>query len=76
MARLRIPTVLAFTVIGGAVAASAGSCSSGKPGVDAGVCSVICVPQGSGSNGCTPAVCASGVNHDVCPPGCVPEPIV
>jgi hypothetical protein len=72
---LRIPAVLAFTVVGVAAAVGAG-CGNGTPAPDAMACSVICVPQGSGSNGCTPAVCASGSNHDVCPAGCVPEPIV
>lgn len=74
---LRIPAVLAFTIVGGVVAAAGSAgCDGGKPGGDAGACSVVCVPQGSGSNGCTPAVCATGANHDMCPPGCVPEPIV
>ena len=75
---LRIPPVLAFTVVGGAAVAAAvlAGCGSGTPGPDAMACSVICVPQGSGSTGCTPAVCAGGATHDVCPAGCVPEPIV
>ena len=77
MPLLRIPAVLAFTVVGGAIgAAAAVGCGGGKPGADAPSCSVICVPQGSGSNGCTPATCAQGSNHDMCPMGCVPEPIV
>jgi len=78
MPSLRIPAVLAFTVAGGMVGGAAAiiGCDHGKPVADAGACSVICVPQGSGSNGCTPATCAQGANHDVCPAGCVPEPIV
>ncbi|HEY6175345.1 MAG TPA: hypothetical protein VIX73_12900 [Kofleriaceae bacterium] len=75
MPTLRIPAVLAFTIVGGAVTAVV-ACGDGKPGTDAGACSVVCVPRGSGSNGCTPATCAQGSNHDVCPVGCVPEPIV
>lgn len=74
MPPLRIPAVLAFTVIGG-VAGAAG-CGDSKPPADAMVCSVRCVPQGTGSNGCTPPTCAAGSNHDICPQGCVPEPIV
>jgi hypothetical protein len=76
---LRVPAVLAFTVVGGAAvlgAVAAAGCGNGTPPADAIACSVICVPQGSGSNACTPAVCATGANHDVCPAGCVPEPIV
>jgi hypothetical protein len=36
---------------------------------------VVCVAQGSGSNDCTPPTCATGNNHDMCPAGCVPQPI-
>jgi hypothetical protein len=74
---LRIPAVLAFTVVGGAaVAAGALSCGGGSaPAPDAMSCPVRCIPTGAGSNACTPPTCATGPNHDVCPPGCMPEPI-
>ena len=47
----------------------------GTPVSDATTCSVICVPQGTGSSSCPPTTCATGSNHDVCPTGCIPEPI-
>lgn len=76
---LRIPAVLASTVLGvvGATAAgvSAVSCGGNTPAPDAMVCPVACVPQGSGSNACTPPTCATGPNHDMCPMGCTPQPI-
>jgi len=77
---LRIPAVLASTVLGvvggTAVGAAALSCGGGRaPAPDAMSCPVICVPQGAGSNGCTPPTCATGPNHDGCPMGCAPEPI-
>ena len=75
---LRIPAVLAFTVLGAtAVGATAAlSCgSSGAPAPDAMVCPVVCVAQGSGTSSCTPPICATGSNHDMCPAGCVPQPI-
>jgi hypothetical protein len=73
---LRIPAVLAFTVVGAAAAASAVSCGDGKPQIDASTCEVLCIAQtgGSGSN-CPPPTCATGDDHDMCPPGCVPQPI-
>jgi hypothetical protein len=77
---LRIPAVLASTVLGvvGAAAGAAGalSCGGGSaPAPDAMSCPVVCVPQGAGSNECTPPTCATGPNHDGCPMGCIPEPI-
>jgi hypothetical protein len=73
---LRIPAVLAFTVVGAAAAGvTAGSCGGGAPAPDAMVCPVVCVAQGSGSNACTPPTCAAGPNHDMCPAGCTPQPI-
>lgn len=74
---LRIPAVLAFTIVGGAAGALATSCGgSGTPPPDAmTLCSVRCIPSGAGSNDCTPPTCATGPNHDVCPAGCIPEPI-
>jgi len=77
---LRIPAVLASTVVG-VVGAAAGataalSChGTGSPPPDAMLCSVPCIPSGVGSNGCTPPTCATGPNHDVCPMGCTPDPI-
>ena len=78
---LRIPAVLASTVVGvvGAAAGAAAALSchgTGAPPPDAMVlCSVQCIPSGVGSNGCTPPTCATGPNHDVCPMGCTPDPI-
>jgi hypothetical protein len=76
---LRIPAVLASTVLGVIGAAAAGvaavSCGGSAPAPDAMVCPVVCVAQGSGSNDCTPPTCATGNNHDMCPAGCVPQPI-
>lgn len=74
---LRIPAVLAFTIVGATAAGvTAVSCGgSGAPPPDAMVCPVRCVPSGAGSNACTPPTCATGPNHDMCPAGCTPEPI-
>jgi hypothetical protein len=75
---LRIPAVLAFTVVGvvGAAAAGALGCGGGSPPPsDAVTCLVRCIPTGVGSNACTPPTCATGPNLDVCPMGCAPEPI-
>lgn len=76
---LRIPAVLASTVLGivGGTAAgvAAVSCGGSAPPPDAMVCPVRCIPIDTGSNGCTPPTCATGPNHDVCPTGCTPEPI-
>jgi hypothetical protein len=72
---LRIPAVLAFTVVGAAAGAIALSCGGSTPSPDAMTCPVRCIPTGAGSNACTPPTCASGPNHDVCPTGCMPEPI-
>ena len=76
MPSLRIPAVLTVTVIAGAVAAATTSCGTGTPVSDAGSCSVVCVAQGTGGSNCLPTTCATGSNHDMCPPGCIPEPIV
>lgn len=76
---LRIPAVLAFTVVGATAAGAAAALScgdGGAPPLDAAtLCSVQCIPSGVGSNGCTPPTCATGPNHDVCPIGCTPDPI-
>lgn len=75
---LRIPAVLAFTVVGataaGVAAVSCGGSSAPPPDAMM-LCAVQCIPSGAGSNGCTPPTCASGPNHDVCPMGCTPDPI-
>ena len=77
MRSLRIPAVLAFTVVGAAATAAAVSCGDSKPRQDASTCEVLCIPQGGGSSSACPLpTCATGVNHDVCPTGCVPEPVV
>jgi len=74
MASLRIPAVLAFTVVGAAAVASGASCGDTKPVADARC--VYCIYQGSDNGNCPPPTCATGSNQDVCPAGCVPEPIV
>lgn len=72
---LRLPAVLAFTVVGAAAGAIAASCGGGAPAPDAASCPVVCVPQDAGPSACPPTTCATGANHDMCPAGCVPEPI-
>ena len=72
---LRIPAVLAFTVLGAGVAGSAGSCGKdGQPTVDANTC-VLCVYQTVDNGNCPFPTCATGANHDVCPAGCIIEPV-
>lgn len=75
---LRIPAVLAFTVVGSAAAgALATSCGSGSgPLPDATACFVQCIPSGVGSNACTPPTCATGPSYNICPMGCTPDPVV
>ena len=70
MRSLRIPAVLAFTVVGAAAA-----CGDGKPTLDASTCQTYCIPQAPGGNNCPPPTCATGIRHDVCPAGCLPEPV-
>jgi hypothetical protein len=73
---LRIPAVLAFSVVGVAAGAAAvASCGGRAPAPDAMSCPVVCVPAGSGTNACTPPTCATGPNHDGCPAACVAQPI-
>jgi hypothetical protein len=76
---LRIPAVLAFTVLGAAVAASAGSCGDGTPTLDAATgdaahC-VYCVYQSTDNGNCPFPTCATGEHQDVCPAGCIPQPV-
>ena len=72
---LRFPAVLAFTVVGAAAGAIAASCGGEAPAPDAASCPVICVAPDAGPSACPPSTCATGDNHDICPTGCVPEPI-
>lgn len=71
---LRIPAVLAFTVLG--AAASLGSCGDEESRLDAAMCERYCIYQGSDNGACPPPTCATGSNHDQCPPGCIPTPVV
>ncbi len=71
---LRVPAVLAFTVLGAGVAVSAASCGEGKPTVDANTC-VLCVYQTVDNGNCPFPTCATGTNHDVCPAGCIIQPV-
>lgn len=73
MPPLRLPAVLAFTVLGAAAAATAASCGESTPVADA-RCR-YCVYQGSDNGNCPPPTCATGSNQDVCPAGCIPIPI-
>jgi hypothetical protein len=71
---LRIPAVLAFTVLGVAAGVAAGSCGgSGAPTADANTC-VFCVYQGADNGNCPFPTCATGSNHDMCPEGCMVQP--
>lgn len=76
---LRIPAVLAFTVLGVTVAASAGSCGDDKPTADAAAgdaaTCVYCVYQTADNGNCPFPTCATGDHHDVCPEGCIPAPV-
>jgi hypothetical protein len=74
--RLRIPAVLAFTVLGTAAAVTASSCGDdGKPTADAGSSCRPCIYEGSDNGNCPFPTCATGSNHDQCPAGCIPEPV-
>ena len=72
---LRIPAVLAFTVVGTTLGTVAASCGDHKPTVDAGAVCVHCVYQSVDNGNCPFPTCATGSNHDQCPPGCIPEPM-
>jgi hypothetical protein len=75
--QLRIPTVLAFTVLGTAAAVTTASCGGdAKPTIDAGSCTVVCVYQSTDNGHCPFPTCATGSDHDQCPSGCIPEPVV
>lgn len=72
---LRIPAVLAFTVLGAAAAASTGSCGDSKPApADAATCR-YCVYQTVDNGNCPFPTCATGDDHDMCPAGCIPAPV-
>jgi hypothetical protein len=72
MPLLKLPTALAFTVLGAAVAASCGK-DAVPPVVDASC--VPCVYEGSDNGNCPPTTCATGPDSDVCPQGCIPAPV-
>jgi len=72
--RLRVPVVLAFTVLGAGAATSVGSCGQGKPTIDAGTC-VHCVYESVDNGNCPFPTCATGSNADVCPAGCIVAPV-
>jgi hypothetical protein len=75
--RLRIPAVLAFTVLGTAAAVTASSCGDdGKPTADAGSSCRPCIYEGSDNGNCPFLTCATGSDQDQCPTGCIPEPVV
>jgi hypothetical protein len=74
--KLRVPMALAFALSGAATAMiTAPGCEEhGSPG-DAS-CAVHCVYEGPDNGNCPFPTCATGSNLDVCPAGCIPEPIV
>jgi hypothetical protein len=72
---LRIPAVLACTVVTAVVTVAAiSSCGDEKPKLDAG-CERYCIYEASDNGNCPFPTCATGSNHDQCPPGCIPTPI-
>jgi hypothetical protein len=74
-ARLRLPTALAFTVVGVAVAAAAiASCGDGKPTTADAACN-LCVYETVDNGNCPYPTCATGSNSDECPDGCMVQPI-
>lgn len=73
--RLRLPTALAFTVVGVAVATAAAVSCGDKPVPTADAACTICVYETVDNGNCPYPTCATGSNNDVCPQGCVPQPI-
>lgn len=69
MKQLRIPAVLAFTVTVGV------ACDDHGKRPDSGTCQVLCIYQTVDNGNCPFPTCATGSNNDVCPQGCIPEPI-
>jgi hypothetical protein len=81
MKRLRIPQVLAFTVLAASsIAGIAIACGGGQsPPTEAGpvidviesTCDAFCIPDGTDAGVCPePAFCADGAGN--CPAGCTP----
>lgn len=72
--RLRIPSVLAVAILGGASAAtlmSAAGCGSDKPKQDASPqCELFCIPDGT--DAAPPSSCDSCADAGNCPVGCRP----
>ena len=73
MKQLRIPAVLASTVIG--VTAVLACDDHGKHPDASASCQVFCVYQSVDNGNCPFPTCATGSNMDGCPQGCIPEPI-
>jgi hypothetical protein len=71
-ARLRLPTALAFTVVG--VAAAIASCGNDKPTTADAACN-ICVYETVDNGNCPYPTCATGPASDQCPVGCIVQPI-
>lgn len=71
--RLRIPIAIAVVVVGGIAAANAVSCGDDGQTPQ---CQVECVYSGSDNGNCPFPTCATGSNLDMCPTGCIPEPVV
>jgi hypothetical protein len=73
MRPLRIPAVLAFTVVGVSAGMAASSCGEGLTTADA-ACR-YCVYESVDNGNCPFPTCAMGSQQDECPPGCVPAPV-
>jgi hypothetical protein len=71
---LRIPAVLAFTVLGAAAAGSLGSCAEDPPPAPDAACR-YCIYEAVDNGACPPPFCATGSNQDECPQGCIPAPV-
>jgi hypothetical protein len=75
--KLRIPTVLAVTLLSGGVAAAVVACEGGSSPADAppmsdGGCALYCIPDGTDAGVCpeNPLQCATPEGN--CPAGCTP----
>jgi hypothetical protein len=71
--QLRIPLAVAFVVVSAVGTANVVSCGDDGQSRE---CQVFCVYTGSDNGNCPFPTCATGSNLDVCPTGCMPEPVV
>jgi len=73
-ARLRLPTALAFTVGVVGVVAAVVSCGKTAPPVADAACN-LCVYESVDNGNCPYPTCATGSQADLCPNGCILQPI-